>query len=76
VTAAAFFQDVRWYTRPIVPDAQAESPFFVGNLRFNMMSLSVAEGIAQRLAGDPVDLVSDDRVTRRTAGAGSFPGDR
>ena len=47
---------------PVVANSQPEKPLPAGNLDFNVMRARVAEGIAERLAGDAVNMIPHDRV--------------
>jgi hypothetical protein len=65
--ASLFIKMLRVNTLPIVPDPQAKLPLAIPDFRFDPLRLRVLEGIAHRLAGYPLDFVSQYRmeVTRR-----------
>src|SRR6266550_1216815 len=47
---------------PVIPDPQPEMPLVIPNFHFDPLRLRVLEGIAQRLARNPVDFVPQDRM--------------
>src|SRR4029077_4147252 len=64
---AAAREHARLDAAPIVPDAQPELLAVVANVHFDLVRLRMPERVAQRLGGNPVDLVSEDRreIARR-----------
>jgi hypothetical protein len=49
-------------TLSIVPDLQPKLPGVVRDFHFDPASVRVAKGVAQRFAGNPVDIVAQDRM--------------
>src|SRR5580700_9868045 len=62
MAGAALFQDSGRNALTIVPNSHPQHPFPIGDLRFDAVSPGMAEGIAQRLAHDAVNLVAHDRM--------------
>ena len=60
--APLFLKNLRVDALPVIPDPQAKLPFVIVDFHFDLPRLSVPRGIAQRLAGNPVDFVADDRM--------------
>src|SRR5580692_9485328 len=52
------FENVWINSLSVIPDVQAKVLVIVFDLYFNLSSLRMPKGIAQRLDGDPIDFVS------------------
>ena len=59
--APASIQNRRINALAVVPDPQAKLPLVVADFHFDPLRVCVAERIAQRLAGNPVDFVAQER---------------
>src|SRR5271157_5619326 len=62
VAGGSFLYDRRVHALSIVPDAHPEQAFAIRDFRFDPAGVRVAEGIAHRLTGNPVDFVPEDRM--------------
>jgi hypothetical protein len=58
MAAASLSHNFRVHTSSIVSNPNPQQPFAIRDLRFDSARLRVAEGIAQCLPGNAVDLVS------------------
>src|ERR1044072_8897638 len=62
MAGTARFQYFGWNTLSVIPDAQPERPFSVGNFSFNVTGCRVFKSVTQGFADDAVKLVSNNWV--------------
>jgi len=58
----AFFQDLGRHAFPIVPNPQLYQVLFINDPGLNVICPAVSDGIAQRLASNSIDLVTNNRM--------------
>jgi len=53
---------LRVHTLPVIPDPQPKLPFVIADFHFDVPSLGVPEGVAHRLACNPVNFIAEYRM--------------
>jgi len=60
----SFFKNLAINALTIIPNSHAKQPLPIRNLRFDILRLTMLEGISQRLSNNVINIISKDRIKR------------